>query len=46
MGVSTRNFTNTLDLIDRQWGSLENYISELLGLGPQDFQTLRERYLE
>lgn len=46
MGVSTRNFCNTLDLIDRQWGSLESYLRDPLGLDDQDFDTLRKRYLE
>ena len=45
MGVSVRNFCNTLDLIDREWGSLQSYLTGLLGLTSADFQTLRERYL-
>ena len=46
MGVSTRNFCGALDLIDRQWGSLETYILDQLGLMPEDLVTLRDRYLE
>jgi protein-tyrosine phosphatase len=46
MGVSTRNFCNTLDLIDTQWGSMENYIATCLGLTEDDCRVLRERYLE
>ena len=46
MGVSTRNFCGALDLIDRQWGSLEAYILEQLGLLPEDLEALRTRYLE
>ena len=46
MGVSTRNFCRTLDLIDAQWGSLGNYIATCLGLTEDDCRVLRERYLE
>ena len=46
MGVSTRNFCRTLDLIDERWGSLGNYISTCLGLTEDDCRVLRERYLE
>lgn len=46
MGVSTRNFSRTLDLIDRQWGSLHGYIISCLGLTEADLLTLQERYLE
>ena len=46
MGVSTRNFCNTLDLIDAQWGSMEYYIATCLGLTEDDCRVLRERYLE
>lgn len=46
MGVSVRNFCSTLDLIDREWGSLQGYLTTLMGLTPADFHTLRARYLE
>jgi Protein tyrosine/serine phosphatase len=46
MGVSTRNFCSTLDLIDRNWGSLEDYLTGPLGLDDRDLKTLRDRYLE
>ena len=46
MGVSTRNFCRTLDLIDRQWGSLEAYLTGPIGLEPADLALLRDRYLE
>ncbi len=46
MGVSTRNFMRTLDLIDKQWGSLESYIVAQLGVTEEDLATLRARYLE
>ena len=46
MGVSTRNFCRTLDLIDRQWGSFESYLISQLGMEPEDLAALRDRYLE
>ncbi|MCR4859488.1 MAG: tyrosine-protein phosphatase [Bacteroidales bacterium] len=46
MGVSTRNFCRTLDLIDSRWGSLESYILAQLDLSREDLQVLRGRYLE
>lgn len=45
MGVSTRNFCNTLDLIDKRWGSLKQYLKECLGITSSDMETLSERYL-
>ena len=45
MGVSTRNFCATLDLIDRQWGSLQDYITKQLDLTGDDIGLLRKRYL-
>lgn len=45
MGVSVRNFCNTLDMIDREWGSLRSYLSELLGITPADMDVLQKRYL-
>lgn len=46
MGVSTRNFIRTLDLIDAQWGSMEAYLTGPLGLDAGDLAVLRDRYLE
>ncbi|MBP3203577.1 MAG: tyrosine-protein phosphatase [Bacteroidales bacterium] len=46
MGVSTRNFVRTLDMIDKNWGSLQEYIITLLGITPADMQTLQNRYLQ
>ena len=46
MGVSTRNFCGALDLIDREWGSLERFILERLDLEAEDLLVLRDRYLE
>jgi len=46
MGVSTRNFIRTLDMIDERWGSLEAFILSQLDLTPDDLAVLRSRYLE
>lgn len=45
MGVSTPNFISTLDLIDREFGGMTNYLHEILCLTHDDIQTLRKRYL-
>lgn len=45
MGVSTPNFISTLDLIDREYGGMTNYLHEILCLTHEDMQTLRKRYL-
>ena len=46
MGVSTANFISTLDLIDREFGGMTNYLNEILCLSREDMQILRKRYLE
>lgn len=46
MGVSTANFISTLDLIDREFGGMINYLHEILCLTREDMQILRKRYLE
>ena len=45
MGVSTKNFRLTLDLIDREFGSMHNYLQDRLFLTPADLRLLRKRYL-
>lgn len=45
MGVSTPNFLRTLDLIDREFGGMMNYLHEQLLLSPDDIQVLRRRFL-
>lgn len=45
MGVSTPNFIRTLDLIDREFGGMMNYLHEQLLLSPEDIQLLRKRFL-
>ena len=44
MGVSTPNFIRTLDLIDREFGGMMNYLHEQLLLSPEDIQLLRKRF--
>lgn len=45
MGVSTKNFRNTLDLIDREFGGMNDYLQNQLFLTPDDIRLLRKRYL-
>ena len=45
MGVSTSNFISTLDLIDREFGGMNNYLRDILCLTNEDIQLLRKRYL-
>lgn len=45
MGVSTGNFRTTLDLIDREYGSMNDYLKNQLFLTKDDISLLRERYL-
>lgn len=46
MGVSTKNFRRTLDLIDQEFGSMMSYLQNQLFLTKEDIQLLRKRYLE
>ena len=45
MGVSVKNFNRTLDLIEKQWGSLQHYLQQQMEIGPQERRRLQERYL-
>jgi protein-tyrosine phosphatase len=45
MGVSTKNFRSTLDLIDREYGGMTNYLHDILLLSHDDIALLRRRYL-
>ena len=45
MGVSTKNFCHTLDLIDREFGGIHNYLQNQLFLTPEDLNILRKRFL-
>lgn len=46
MGVSTVNFIRTLDLIDREYGGMMDYLHEQLFLAHDDIQLLRKRFLQ
>ena len=46
MGVSVRNFTATMDLIDSKYRGMHSYLTETLLLSEEDLATLRTRYLE
>jgi len=46
LGVSLHYFTEMLDMIDRKWGSLENYLEDALLISPEDITALRNRLLE
>ena len=46
MGVSVKNFCHGLDVIEANWGTLREYMEEQMGITPEDFLKLRERYLE
>lgn len=46
LGANTENFILALDEVDKQYGSLEGYLREVIGLTDRDIQVLRERYLE
>lgn len=45
-GVNEEYFKATLELIDKKFGSLENYLKGPLCMTDEDFETLRTRYLE
>ncbi len=45
MGVSTPNFIKTLDLIDREFGGMTEYLHTILCLSSADLHILRNRYL-
>jgi len=46
MGASTPNFIRTLDLIDREFGGMMNYLHEQLFLTHDDIMLLRRRFLQ
>jgi len=46
MGVSVRNFSHALDVIDANWGSIPGYLEETMGIMDDDLAILRRRYLE
>lgn len=46
VGASTVNFVRALDLIDSQYGSMEEYIANQICLVDADIEALRNRFLE
>ncbi len=46
VGVSVENFEHTLDLIDTQYGSLQNYLEKALGFTAQEQKALQDKYLK
>ena len=45
IGVSTENFTKALDLIETQYGSLQNYVTKALQFSEEEQELLKEKYL-
>lgn len=45
IGANTDNFIRALDLINVEYGSMDVYLREVLGLTEADFRTLKDRYL-
>ncbi len=45
IGVSTENFTKALDLIETQYGSLQNYVTNALQFSEEEQELLRGKYL-
>lgn len=45
VGVSVENFESTLDLIDAQYGSLQNYLEQALGFTAAEQEQMRQKYL-
>ena len=46
MGVSVKNFCYALDVLESNWGSIPGYLEETMGIGPEELEILRRRYLE
>lgn len=46
IGVSTKNFIDSLGIIDSKYGGMDEYISNQLMIGENDKKILRERFLE
>ncbi len=45
MGVSTNNFRRTLDIIDREYGSMHQYLQNQLFVTKNDIDILKQKYL-
>lgn len=46
IGVSTRNFIKSLDLIDSMFGSMQDYLRNQLCLSEEEQEKMKARYLE
>lgn len=46
LGVEERYMQNMYATIDKEYGSMDSYLKELIGLSDKDIQTLKDRYLE
>jgi len=46
MGVSVKNFSRTLDIIEANWGNIPGYLEETMGIMEDDLAVLRRRYLQ
>jgi protein-tyrosine phosphatase len=44
--VHQDNIVAFLEAIDKQYGSVRNYLTDALGLSPQDLEKMQERFLE
>ena len=45
IGANTENFIRALDLINAEYGSMDAYLRNVLGLNDSDFEILRGRFL-
>ena len=46
IGANTDNFIRALHIIDTEYGSMDAYLRNVLGLTDADFETLKGRYLQ
>lgn len=46
IGVEESYMQNMYDKIDKEYGSMDSYLKESIGLSDKDIQTLKDRYLE
>lgn len=46
IGVNTDYFSDTLDIIDKEYGSLSDYLINQLSLSEKEIKILQDRYLE
>lgn len=46
LGVNTANFIKALDRLESEYGSIDNYLKQVIGLTDEDLGILRQRYIE